>query len=238
MQRFPERRFAHRIPVRDRDQYYRRVPVFATEEAGQATDQSARKAGMAAQQAHQPEENTTRVNSNQHVKIPIKSNEQSTREQEQPEVKEQSSPQSSDEVTVESAPDWQGVAARLQADMDNFRRRQKRQAEEAATQEKARVLRRILPVVDNLTRALNQDPSDGGSLRHGVELTHREFIRFLEAEGVARIETIGHKFDPNLHEAMAAVPGASKPDTIVEEVEAGYTLDGNLLRPAKVVVAA
>lgn len=134
--------------------------------------------------------------------------------------------------------DWQQVATQLQADMDNFRKRQKRQAEEAASNERDRLLRLFLPVIDNLARALNHNAADDNSLRQGVELTYREFIRLMAAEGVNRVETIGHPFDPSYHEALATIATHAEPGTIVEEVEAGYTLDGKLLRPAKVLVAA
>jgi len=64
-------------------------------------------------------------------------------------------------------------------------------------------------------------------------------MRVLEAEGITRLETIGHSFDPNLHEAISTMPDAeSEPNTITEEIEAGYMLGDKLLRPAKVVVSA
>lgn len=138
----------------------------------------------------------------------------------------------------QSETDWQQIATQLQADMDNFRKRQKRQAEEAAGNERERLLRLFLPVVDNLARALNHNAAEDDSLHQGVELTYREFIRLMAAEGVSRVETIGQLFDPSYHEALATIVTHAEPGTIVEEVEAGYTLDGKLLRPAKVLVAA
>lgn len=133
---------------------------------------------------------------------------------------------------------WQQVATQLQADMDNFRKRQKRQAEEAAGNERERLLRLFLPVVDNLARALNHNSAEDDSLRQGVELTYREFARLMAAEGVSRIETVGQPFDPSYHDALATIATQAESGTIVQEVEAGYTLDGKLLRPAKVLVAA
>lgn len=134
---------------------------------------------------------------------------------------------------------WQNIAAQLQADMDNFRKRQQRQANEAAGSERERLLRLLLPVVDNLSRALGHDTNNNDdSLRQGVELTYREFMRLMEAEGVTRLETVGQPFDPTYHEALAIVSSDADPDTITQEIEAGYTLDNKLLRPAKVLVAA
>lgn len=135
--------------------------------------------------------------------------------------------------------DWQALAIRLQADMDNFRKRQTRRAEEAIAAERERLLNLILPVVDNLARALNQENQADDSLLQGVELTYRELMRVLEAEGIAQLETVGHPFDPNLHEAISTAPAEEvEPNTIIQEVETGYMLGDKLLRPAKVVVAA
>ena len=135
--------------------------------------------------------------------------------------------------------DWQAMATRLQADMDNFRKRQTRRAEEAIAAERERLLNLILPVADNLVRALNQAGEGDDSLHRGVELTYRELMRVLEAEGITRLETVGQPFDPNLHEAISTMPDEeSEPNTIIEEIEAGYMLGDKLLRPAKVVVAA
>ena len=123
--------------------------------------------------------------------------------------------------------------------MDNFRKRQTRRADEAIAAERERLLRLVLPLADNLDRALryNGQP-DNGNLRQGIELTQRELMRLLAAEGVTRIETVGQPFTPELHEAVATVPAQAEPNTVIEEVEAGYMLGDKLLRPAKVVVAA
>ena len=134
-------------------------------------------------------------------------------------------------------PDWQSTALELRAEMDNFRKRQARRAEEATAAEQERLLRLILPVADNLTRALNHDDQADAALRQGVELTYRELMRSLAAEGVTRLETIGQPFDPNLHEAIATRAAEAAANTIIEEIEAGYTLGDKLLRPARVVVA-
>lgn len=157
------------------------------------------------------------------------------------------------EVTAGHESNWQEKAQRLQAEMDNFRKRQERRADEAISSERERLLTLFLPAVDNLARALaheddvhqdgtHQDDAhqDEGieSVRLGVELTHRELMRVLAAEGVTPLETIGQPFDPMWHEALATLPAEVEPGTVVEQVEAGYRLDDKLLRPAKVVVAA
>lgn len=136
------------------------------------------------------------------------------------------------------AVDWQEMALRLQAEMENFRKRQLRLADEATAAEKTRLLKLILPVVDNLERALDHQGENNETTHRGLELTYRELMRLLQAEGVTRLETVGHPFDPTWHEAIATVPAPGEAGTIVEELEAGYKLGDKLLRPARVVIAA
>ncbi|PWH18711.1 MAG: nucleotide exchange factor GrpE [Ardenticatenia bacterium] len=139
--------------------------------------------------------------------------------------------------------DWKELALRLQAEMNNFRKRQEQRAEEASEREKERLLRLFLPVVDNLRRALEAEPAGLGgdsptALREGVHLTYHELKRLLENEGVQEIEALGRPFTPELHEAVATVVDPVRSGLVVEVVEPGYTLNGRLLRPARVVVAA
>ena len=134
--------------------------------------------------------------------------------------------------------EWQQKALRLQAEMDNFRKRQTRRADEAIAAERERLLNLFLPALDNLERALAQPQETNGALRQGVELTHREIMRRLEGEGVSRLETVGQLLNPELHEAVAAISAQAEAGVIVKELEAGYKLGDKLLRPAKVIVAA
>ncbi|MGQ9501636.1 MAG: nucleotide exchange factor GrpE [Anaerolineae bacterium] len=135
------------------------------------------------------------------------------------------------------------LALRLQAEMSNFRRRQEQRAEEAIAREKERLLQLFLPVADNLRRALETESAGSirdecTALREGVQLTYHELKRLLENEGVREIEALGQPFTPELHEAVATVADPIRSGLIVEVVEPGYTLNGRLLRPARVVVAA
>ena len=143
-----------------------------------------------------------------------------------------------DELVAEGDTDWRDLALRLQAEMVNFRKRQDRRVEEAAHNEKVRLLRRLLPVVDDFDRLVaHKEGPDEEVLRQGVDLTHRELARFLEAEGVNRNTAVGQGFDPAQHDAVATVPSSRPPGTIVEELKPGYRLGDTLLRPAQVVVA-
>lgn len=141
--------------------------------------------------------------------------------------------------------EWRDRALRLQADMENYRRRQQRSAQDQIRQERSRMLNAFLKIVDNLERALALPEGDGDSghsdgLRRGVELTHRAAMQLLEKEGVAVVAAKGQAFDPNWYEAVATMPRNGRevaPGTVVEVVEPGYRIDEQLLRPAKVVVA-
>jgi len=140
----------------------------------------------------------------------------------------------------ESLEVWRDRALRLQAEIENFRKRQRRLAEEHILADRERVLRSFLRVADDLERALNADGADGDSLRQGIDLTHQALMRILDQEGAEPIEALGQPFDPAWHEAVGTVPNGHagvKPDTVVEVIEAGYRMGDRLLRPARVIVA-
>ena len=135
---------------------------------------------------------------------------------------------------------WRDRALRLQAEIENFRKRQRRLAQERIQADQARLLRNFLAVADDLERALEAEGGDGDALRPGVKVTHRSLNQLLKQEGVERIAAEGEVFDPTWHEAVGTIPhsevGADK-DTIVNVTQSGYRLDGRLLRPARVIVA-
>lgn len=143
-----------------------------------------------------------------------------------------------DVLAPEAETDWRDLAQRLQAEMVNFRKRQDRRAEEATANEKVRLLRRLLPVLDDFDRLLaHKEGRQEDVLWQGVDLTHRELARFLEAEGVTRCVAMGATFDPAQHDAAATVRSQLPPGTVVEELKPGYCLGDTQLRPAQVVVA-
>jgi molecular chaperone GrpE len=135
--------------------------------------------------------------------------------------------------------------ARRQADFDNFRKRTERERKDTYNNALGEVVGRLLPVLDNLQRALDTENSKEASeseefrhFLHGVELIGRQLSGVLEALGVEAVPTVGHPFDPHVHEAVATVEteeyGA---DQVVEELRRGYRLGDKLLRPAIVKVA-
>ena len=142
---------------------------------------------------------------------------------------------------VEGMADWHDRYLRLAAELDNSKKAYERAYAHRAQQERERFLRDLLPLADNLERALEHAiPSEREtSLYGGIELTLRELWRTLEKYGVERIEALGMPFDPDLHEAVAVVPHPTlAPGTVMRVEQPGYLLDRRLLRPALVMVTA
>jgi molecular chaperone GrpE len=135
--------------------------------------------------------------------------------------------------------------ARRQAEFDNFRKRTERERSETYNRSLAEVVRRLLPVLDNLQRALDAERvvevKESEEFRHflqGVELINRQLGGMLESLGVEAVPTVGELFDPHVHEAVATEETDKvEPDTITQEMQRGYRLGDKLLRPAMVKVA-
>jgi molecular chaperone GrpE len=135
---------------------------------------------------------------------------------------------------------------RLAAEMENLRRRTERDVKDARSYSVAGFARDMLAVSDNLRRALDAVPADvlenadAGlkALVEGVDMTERSMLSALERHGVKKIECEGEKFDPNFHQAMFEVPNPNVPNnTVMQVVQAGYTIGERVLRPAMVGVA-
>lgn len=129
---------------------------------------------------------------------------------------------------------------RAMAEFDNARKRAAREREELTRSANEALIRELLPVIDNLERALQAARADPGAAQvtAGVELIQRELLRVLEKFGVTPFASVGAPFDPERHEAVARVAAAGHPDmTVVGETARGYLLHGRVLRPAMVTVA-
>jgi molecular chaperone GrpE len=129
--------------------------------------------------------------------------------------------------------------ARLQAEFDNSRKRATREQQDYRDYALADALKAFLPILDSLDRAAKSENPDVDSYRSGVELIDRQFHDALSKLGVKPIEATGAKFDPNLHQAVQMVHTEESPDnTVIDEMQRGYTLKDRLLRPAMVRVAS
>ena len=127
---------------------------------------------------------------------------------------------------------------RLLADFDNLRRRTAREQETARREGRRAALLPLLPVLDTLERALAAGSTDP-DFYAGVAATHRLFITALREAGAEPIESVGRRFDPKIHEAVATIPpNGVEPGIVTREIRRGWRLEDGLLRPAQVVVAA
>jgi molecular chaperone GrpE len=129
---------------------------------------------------------------------------------------------------------------RQAAEFDNYRKRIERERQQVSEAAAADLLRELLPLVDDLERALKADAGTEGTenYRRGVELIHRQLLDLLRKRGVQPMDTLGLEFDPHFHQAVAHEPAEGRPDgEIIEEFRRGYMLGDRLLRPAMVKVA-
>lgn len=144
------------------------------------------------------------------------------------------------ELSREEARNNHELYLRAMADMENLRKRSQREKEDLAKFGNEMILREILPVVDNLERALEhavQDKTNDGLLA-GVQMTLDQFGKVLEKFNVVPIESVGQVFDPALHQAMGQQETEDFPaNTVAQEMQKGYLLNERLLRPALVMVA-
>ena len=126
---------------------------------------------------------------------------------------------------------------RLAAEFDNFRKRAAREQGEVLKRANERLVKELLPVLDDLGRALDAaEEHQEAQLEEGVRLVQRSLASLLEREGLAEIETDG-KFDPHVHEALLSQPSEAEEGSVIEVLQKGYRLGDRVLRPARVVVA-
>jgi molecular chaperone GrpE len=127
---------------------------------------------------------------------------------------------------------------RVAAEFENYRKRVLRDQESLVARAHERLVKELLPVLDDLERALAAaEEHEEAKLEEGVRLVHRELDDALAREGLAEIETDG-QFDPHVHEALLSQPSSEEEGTVIEVVQKGYKLGDRVLRPARVVVAA
>ncbi|TMM12913.1 MAG: nucleotide exchange factor GrpE [Actinobacteria bacterium] len=146
---------------------------------------------------------------------------------------------------VEQQEEQEGAAAeiddrllRLAADFDNYKKRAARERQEYVAFANERLLKELLPILDDLERALDAaEEHQEAQLEEGVRLVHRSLAGLLERQGVKEIATEG-AFDPHVHEALLAQPSEdAESGAVIDVVQKGYTLGDRVVRPARVIVA-
>jgi molecular chaperone GrpE len=126
---------------------------------------------------------------------------------------------------------------RTAAEFENFKRRSKKEIDDAATRGREQLLKELLPALDNLERALKHAPA-GDPLAIGVQQTEKQLLQALEKFGVVRFSSVGKPFDPSVHDAIQQQETSEHPPgTVAAEFASGYMLGQRLLRPAMVAVA-
>ena len=162
---------------------------------------------------------------------------------EQPEGEEEldaepEEPESELDAARRERAEYLALAQRSQADFENYRKRAAKEAAAAGRRAKGGLVAELLPVVDNLERALASAGEQEEHLAAGVRLVHSELIAVLARNGVEQFDPAGEKFDPSFHEALSTREEAGAgAGVVVDVVEKGYSLNGAVLRPARVVVS-
>lgn len=136
---------------------------------------------------------------------------------------------------------WKDLAYRSQAELDNFRKRTAREAQETRAYANADLLRALFPILDNFDMGLEaaRAESEKSMIFMGMSMVSRQLQEFLRDNGVQEIESQGKKFDPNLHDAVSQEPSASVAEgTVIRVTRRGYKLKDRLLRPASVIVSS
>jgi len=127
---------------------------------------------------------------------------------------------------------------RAHAEMDNLRKRTAREIEDSRKFAIEKFSIALLDIVDNLERALAVEEGNEAALREGVKLTFDSWHTMMDRFDLKRIDAVGEKFDPHLHEALSQMPSEEPEGTVIAQHVAGYTLHGRLIRPAKVLVSS
>jgi molecular chaperone GrpE len=159
-------------------------------------------------------------------------------EKEYDEAKEEAAEEAPSSDPATEAARYLDLAQRTQAEFENYRKRAARDAAQAGERAKANLVRELLPVVDNLERALATANPEEDHLAHGVRLVHAELVATLERNGITPFDPAGEQFDPTVHEALSTRPGENGAGVVLDVVEKGYKLGDNVIRPARVIVSA
>jgi molecular chaperone GrpE len=145
--------------------------------------------------------------------------------------------QASVEEVARQRDEYLEALQRTAAEFDNYRKRVQRDQDSLVARAGERVVRELLPVLDDLERALQAaEEHEEAKLEDGVRLVHRALADLLRKEGLQEIETAG-AFDPHVHEALLAQPSEAESGAVIEVLQKGYTLGDRVLRPARVIVA-
>ncbi len=153
-------------------------------------------------------------------------------------VEEQAPEETELEALARERDEYLEALQRTAAEFDNYRKRVQRDQASLAARAGERLVRELLPVLDDLERALEAaEEHEEAKLEEGVRLVHRSLADALRREGLEEIETDG-RFDPHVHEALLAQPSEAEEGSVIQVLQKGYRLGDRVVRPARVIVAA
>ncbi|MGP0567089.1 MULTISPECIES: nucleotide exchange factor GrpE [unclassified Nitrospina] len=156
----------------------------------------------------------------------------------EPEVVDEDSAETLLKRKDEELAEMRNEVLRMRADVENIRRRLTKEKEDAIAFANQRLIKDLLPVFDNLDRALKAPDTNVESLKEGVRMTAKQFEAIFEKERVEPITAVGEKFDPAVHEVLAQIESHEhEENTVIEEYVRGYKMNGRVLLPAKVATA-
>lgn len=143
--------------------------------------------------------------------------------------------------TVDDVAKWKDLAYRSQAELDNFRKRVAKEAQDTRAYANSEILRSMIPILDNFEMGLQAARADSeqSMIFMGMQMVHRQFQDFLKDFGVQEVEAVGKVFDPNVHEAVSQESSNEVPEgQVLRMTRRGYRLKDRLLRPASVIVSS
>jgi molecular chaperone GrpE len=153
------------------------------------------------------------------------------------EVENTQEEEQTDELVADERDELVDRLQRLQAEFENYRKRAMRDQHALVARAHERLVKELLPVLDDLGRALEAaELHEEATLEDGVRLVHKQLVDVLAREGLTEIETDG-AFDPHVHEALLAQPSDAEAGTVLEVLQKGYRLGDHVLRPARVTIA-
>jgi len=147
----------------------------------------------------------------------------------------------SDAPVAPTAEELRAANLRIRADFDNFRKRVARERQDLTGHAKAELARKLLPVLDNLERAVDAAEDQGveASWLEGLRIVRGQFLEALATEGIEPVEVLGKEFDPEIHEVIATLPNEVVPrGWVVAEVQRGYRMGDTVVRAARVVTSS
>ncbi len=207
---------------------------------GFGTDRRVDQSKLGSRQSSDPGENTAKMSVIRPEQLEAEEAEGELEEAEEGAGQEPAEePESELEVAVRERGEYLELAQRTQADFENFRKRASRDTAAAGERARGSVVKELLPVLDNLERALATANPEESHLAGGVELVHSELVGVLSRNGVEQFDPKGQKFDPTQHEALTVRPEeGTESGFVIDTVEKGYRVGETVLRPARVVVSS